>query len=87
MKKKKVVKKEPWRCTPTTYCKTIRERSNPDGKAGLNILTYIDMKTGKTTLVIAVHKLSAKDKQPLALNHCPWCGFDFSKRKDWRGDR
>ena len=77
----------PWRCTKTKYCATLLERSGDgDAPRGLIIRNYISTRTLKTALRIAMHKLGAKDRG-LVLNFCPWCGFDFSKRKDWPGDR
>lgn len=62
-----------------------RCHGNPPER-GLNIITYMHLPSGKVTRRIAIHKLSAKDPG-MVLNHCPWCGFDYSKRKDWPGDK
>jgi hypothetical protein len=67
-------------CTKTEYCDTIRERRQVG--RGMEVQTFRNVKTGKFTRHLVVHKLSAKDGG-LVFNFCPWCGFDFSKRKDW----
>ena len=80
-------RKKRHKCTATEYCDWLTERCVEVGKVGFNIVTYIDMKKGKVTLRLALHRIDKADKGGMALNFCPGCGFNFSKRKDWRGPK
>lgn len=80
-------KKPTLKCNTVSYCNTLQSVSSDIGKPGINIITYVNMMSGKTTLVLAAYRRTTRDLPPLALNFCPFCGFDFSKRKDWRGDK
>lgn len=74
-------------CDKETYCSVLRERVTDIGKIGIQIHTYKSMKTGDTTRRLAVHHFDKSDKGGVALNFCPWCGFEFSKRTDWGGPK
>ena len=70
-------------CNADQYCDTLHKRSQHNR---LEESTFVNRKTGAVSRRLFVHKLSAKDNG-LVLNFCPWCGFDFSKRKDWIGGK
>lgn len=67
-------------CTKSEYCRTIHERQTEH--RGFRLVTFYNRKSKKIVRSNVIHFLSAKDGG-LVFNFCPWCGFDFSKRKDW----
>lgn len=75
-------KKPPVKCSKTAYCRPCHAYSAIHAHHGLKILNFVNMSTGQRTRDLLV-LLVSKAERPHALNFCPFCGFDFSKRPDW----
>lgn len=70
------------RCDPTAMrlCTSLDDRTHPEAntrRAGFDVLVVTTFDTGSMKWCGVVYRTSSKDRGVL-INHCPFCGVDFS---------
>lgn len=67
-----------WGCNAKRYCEPLTQRlQNRGARKGLVVLEYVNFKTLKLSRRLVIY-VSKRGDNGIALNFCPWCGFDFT---------
>ena len=66
------------KCGKKQWCSAMQQHISFDTRRGLNSVTVINIKTGKTRLIGIRYCMTAKSAdRGTMLNSCPWCGEDL----------
>lgn len=67
------------KCDGVLFCSALSNRMSHswEGKKGLAFTELCSLETGATTYRYPVYKTKGIEKNPIAINFCPFCGFSF----------